>query len=292
MATSRPFSRSATDVSARRTYELLDEPIGRDYRSLIDAALAEGATGVLAVGGAEMSEAGRHVVESLRPHLATAPARGPGGQLLRFRLEAESSALLQSAADRLFAWRRPALPDNLCFFRADGSPWLVTIAAERLGYIELTQMERVRLAHNTPQLASVLAHRAAHDAILATFERRLEERVDPLVEELLAYARTVVGGGEGRDGLADALQQWVLSGDDLRVEVALEMIASLRMEELRPEVRELHQRLESESYAPPAVDANAVLRERWRARRRRQLDGVLLQLGPSPGVSGTAYPPG
>jgi hypothetical protein len=276
---SRPFSRSATDVSARRTYELLDEPVGRDYRSLIEAAVAERATGVLAVGGAEMSDSGRRLVESLRPHLARPPVAGPGGQLLHFHLGAESSELLLSAADRLFAWRGPTLPDNLCFFRADGSPWLVTIAAERLGYIELTPLERVRLANRTPQLASVLAHHAAHDAILATFERRLEERVDPLVEELLGYARTAVGAGEGRDGLADALQEWVLSGDDLRVQVALEMIASLRLAELRPEVAQLRSRLDAESFAPAAVAANAVLRERWRARRRRLLDGVLIQLG-------------
>jgi hypothetical protein len=276
---SRPFSRSATDVSARRTYQLLDEPVGRDYRSLIEAAAAEGASGVLTVGGEMLSDSGRAVVESLHAHLDGSPVEGPAGRLLRFRLGGESSTVLLNAADRLFAWRGPALPDNLCFFRADGSPWLVTVAAQRLGFIELTQLERVRLARNVPQLASVLAHQAAHDAILATFERRLEERVDPLVEELLGYARTLAAVGDGREGLADALQEWVMSGDDLRVEVALEMIASLRLEELRPEVEHLHGRLDDSSAVPAAVAGNAVLRERWRARRRRLLAGVLTQMG-------------
>jgi hypothetical protein len=276
---SRPFSRTATDVTARRTYELIDEPVGREYRNLVEAALAEGATGMLTVGAGDMSESGRQVVESLHPHLAGAPLRGPGGSLLRFQLGEASSAVLLSAADRLFAWRRPALPDNLCFFRSDGGPWLVTIAAERLGYIELTQLERVRLAHHAPQLASVLAYQAAHDAVLATFERRLEERVDPLVEELLGYARPLAGSGEGLDSVADALQMWVLSDDDLRVEVALEMIASLRMEVLRQKVTQLRARLDDEGSVPAAVAGNSVLRERWRARRRRLLDGVLIQLG-------------
>lgn len=276
---SRPFSRSATDVSARRTYELLDEPVGRDYRSLVEAAVTEGASGVLTVGDGELSPAGRHVVEVLRPLLAGSPTPGPGGHLLRFQLGEASSAVLLTAADRLFAWRRPALPDNLCFYRPDGSPWLVTIAAERLGYIELTQLERVRLAHTTPELASVLAHQAAHDAILATFERRLEERVDPLVDELLGHARRLTAGSEGRQGVVDALLVWVASGDDLRVEVALEMIASLRLQELRQEIEQLRARLDDEASVPRAVAANSVLRKRWRARRRRLVDGVLIQLG-------------
>lgn len=275
----RPFSRTATDVTARRTYELIDEPVGREYRNLVEAALAEGATGMLTVGSGDMSESGRQVVEALHPHLAGAPLRGPGGSLLRFQMGEASSAVLLSAADRLFAWRRPALPDNLCFFRSDGGPWLVTIAAERLGYIELTQLERVRLAHHAPQLASVLAYQAAHDAVLATFERRLEERVDPLVEELLGYARPLAASGDGLDSVADALQMWVLSDDDLRVEVALEMIASLRIEVLRKEVTQLRARLDDEESVPAAVAGNSVLRERWRARRRRLLDGVLIQLG-------------
>jgi hypothetical protein len=284
---SRPFTRTATDVTARRTYELIDEPVGREYRNLVEAALAEGATGMLTVGAGDMSETGRQVVESLHPHLAGAPVRGPGGSLLRFRLGEASSALLLSASDRLFAWRRPALPDNLCFFRADGGPWLVSIAAERLGYIELTPLERVRLSHQAPQLASVLAYQAAHEAVLATFERRLEERVDPLVEELLGYARPLADSGEGRDSVADALQVWVRSDDDLRVEVALEMIASLRMDVLRPEVSQLRRMLDDEASVPAAVAVNSVLRERWRARRRRLIDGVLIQLG-----AGTPPPAG
>jgi hypothetical protein len=276
---SRPFSRTATDVTARRTYELVDEPVGREYRNLVEAALVEGATGMLTVGAGDMSEAGRHVVESLHPHLEGTPVRGPGGSLLRFKLGDASSAVLLSAADRLFAWRRPALPDNLCFFRPDGGPWLVTIAAERLGFIELTQLERLRLAHHSPQLASVLAYQAAYDAVLATFERRVEERVDPLVEDLLGYARPLADSGEGLDSVADALQAWVLSNDDLRVEVALEMIASLRLEVLRREVTQLRTLLDDESAVPAAVAGNSVLSERWRARRRRLIDGVLIQLG-------------
>lgn len=274
---SRPFSRSATDISARRTYELLDEPSGAAYRSLIEAALAECSTGVLTVGGGSMAQVGRELVESLWPHLAAAPVTGPGGQLVRFRLVSESAALLTAAADRLFAWRRPQLPDNLCLFRSDGSPWMVTIAAEGLGYIEMTALERVRLAHTAPQVASVLAHQAARDAILATFERRLEERLDPLVEELLIHARTVIG--DNRDGLTDALQEWVLSGDDLRVAAALEMIASLRLEDLRVEVEELRSRIDGPAAGPVTFNDNPVLRERWRERRRRLLDGVLVQLG-------------
>src|ERR1035437_6789504 len=255
---SRPFSRSASDISARRTYELLDEPSGAAYRSLIEAALAECSTGVLTVGGGSMAQVGRELVESLWPHLAAAPVAGPGGQLVRFRLVSESAALLTAAADRLFAWRRPQLPDNLCLFRSDGSPWMVTIAAEGLGYIEMTALERVRLAHTAPQVASVLAHQAARDAILATFERRLEERLDPLT---------------------DALQEWVLSGDDLRVAAALEMIASLRLEDLRVEVEELRSRIDGPAAGPVTFNDNPVLRERWRERRRRLLDGVLVQLG-------------
>jgi hypothetical protein len=57
------------------------------------------------------------------------------------------------------------------------------------------------------------------------------------------------------------------------------MIASLRLEVLRREVTQLRALLDDETAVPAAVAGNSVLSERWRARRRRLIDGVLIQLG-------------
>lgn len=272
---SRPFTRSAADVSSRRTYDILDEPSADDYRSLIQAATAECRLAVLLIRGGGMSSHGQEVLERLRPHLADEPIRGPLGVILRFHLAAQCVEIIETVAPSLYAWRQPDLPEDLCLLRADGGPFLVSIAAERLGYIEMTPLERVRLGRAAPGVASVLAHQAAGDAILASFERRLEDAAAALAAELLAYSRSLTA--DGRDGLVDALQSWITSGDDVRVAAALEVSENLGVAEVLPWLQELQVRCVDEA-APAVFRRNTVLANRWHARQRRRLDRVLQSL--------------
>jgi hypothetical protein len=70
----------------------------------------------------------------------------------RYSLTPQTSAILGGAVEGLFEWIGPGLPEDLCILRADGSPWLVTIAHERDAYLELRDGERATLTENVPSL--------------------------------------------------------------------------------------------------------------------------------------------
>jgi len=267
--TSRPLLRtSRTDVSARKTYDLIDEPCGPEYDALLDGALAQCTTAVVWITGGERPAA---AVEALASHLMGENA--PGSRtVLRYRYNRDSAAVFKQLARGLYAWRQPQLPEDLALLRADGSPWLVSIARERLGYLELTPFEKLLLGRSAPGLVAVLAHQAARDAVAAYLERRYESHVEALAADLLRYAERMLR--EGREQVVEALSAWLESGDEVRVSAALEVVRALGVSELRREVSAVRRALDE----PHAVDAafrdNVLLRDRWRARRRRALEAA------------------
>ena len=257
------------DVSARKIYDVIDEPVGPEYDALLDSALTQCSTVVLSVRPDTLEPAANEVLDKLEPH-----RRASGGAVARFALDRDTVTILKQAARGLYAWRSPSLPENLCLLRGDGSPWLVSIASERLGYLELTPFEKLLLGRAAPGLAAVLAHQAARDAILAYFERRYESQVESLTAEVERYSRGLLD--EGRDGLIEALVDWLESDEPARVTVALDVVADLHITELRTEVATLHKAAMSDALPVPlAYRSNLVLRERWKAQRRRQLSRVL-----------------
>jgi hypothetical protein len=276
----RPFLRSSrVDTSARKTYDVIDEPVGPEYDALLDSALSQCSTVVLTVREEGLEPTAAAVLDELQPHRQQAGGDARGA-MARFALDRDTVSILKRAARGLYAWRHPGLPENLCLLRADGSPWLVSIAGERLGYLELAPFEKLLLGRAAPGLAAVLAHQAARDAILAYFERRYESHLEMLGAEIDAYGRNLAD--EGRDGLVEALGDWLESEEQARVTVALEAVGALRLHELRGEVETLQRAMTAETVpVPQAYRSNLVLRERWKARRRRQLERVLEQIAGS-----------
>lgn len=282
MATRPNIRLRSGDVSARKTYDLMDEPTDGDYRALLTCALSHCNTAVLSVDETRpLSESGRNLVEQIEKGRQSENRLG-STRYIRFTFDRDSAEMLGRSSPGLFAWSQPERPENLSLLRSDGSPWLVSIAGERLGYVELAPFEKLLLGRAAPGLAAVLAHQGARDAILASFERRLESTVEALEKELTGYATSVVD--EGRDGLVDALREWLQSGEQTRVAAAAGVVGSLRLIELAPEVTDLLDSLDAEVVSVPAVyRSNLVLRERWRARFARQLRSVLARLEPTKG---------
>ena len=259
-------------MSARKPYDIIAEPVGRDYFALIDGSLQYCDHAVLRTTGS-LDQSGSEVIRSLQPFSSAAPTPGEAG-VIRFALNIESAAILKSASNHLYGWMEPALPADLCLFRRDGSPWLMTVASEKLGYAELTTFERIRLAYNSEQLPAALVQRAARDAILAAFERRYESALEPLAADVSAHAATFLD--EGRDGLVDAVGDWLHSEDLTRVNLALSVTKDLRLDELIDEIETMR----NDAYAgrlraPSAFEHNSVLRDRWLAHYKTQLDETL-----------------
>ena len=63
-----------------------------------------------------------------------------------------SADILVKAADGLFDWLEPRLPEDLCLLRSDGSPWLVTITHERDAYFVMSREEGLLLTSHIPSL--------------------------------------------------------------------------------------------------------------------------------------------
>src|SRR6202142_1561821 len=136
--TVQPFLRTShSDVSARKTYDLLDEPTGPDYAGLLECALVQCSTAVLTVRQGEMDPEGQATVESLA-RFQQAKSIPAAGSLVRYALSRESVTVLQEATGGLYGWQHPGLPDNLCLYRGDGSPWLVSSAGAHIGYLEVS----------------------------------------------------------------------------------------------------------------------------------------------------------
>ena len=263
-----------SDLSARKAYDIIDEPVGREYWGLIDGALEHCNHGVVRADREVLGEDGTAVLDELLPFALSETSSAWLGNVMRFTLNVETAAIIKSATNHLYGWREPTLPSDLCLFRFDGSPWLVTVAAERLGYVELTAFEKLLLARSAPELPNTLALRAARDAVLAVFEQRYEIALDPLVTELSGHAAAFLD--DGRDGLIEALGVWLHATDPTRVTVALEVIAELGLDEFSEEVEDLRNDAYSGRVQPPSVfESNMVLQYRWLARFKAQLDRTL-----------------
>ncbi|MFN2451599.1 MAG: hypothetical protein ABR541_04530 [Candidatus Dormibacteria bacterium] len=260
--------RSSADVSARKTYDLIDEPVGGDYRSLLDVALPHCDSAVLGITAQPTAEA---VAALARLEPFAAQPSAPGGGIRRFHFTRESVPVLKQLAVGLYDWRAPDRPSDLCLLRSDGTPWMVSVAAQRLGYIELAPFERLLLTRTAPGLAAVMAHQGAKDAVLAVFERSFESRIEALARDMRDYAGAVVD--ESREGLVAALRDWLASDEQARMSVAVELAGTLQLDELRDDITEIRASLTADPELAPAVYShNSVLRDRWRARFLRQLE--------------------
>lgn len=143
-------------------YDLMQEPRGSLYQQLISASLRYCQTFLLVVRHSPpLAESGHATLRQLRAYLVDLEEspEWPGTRLFddratvsRFQLNNETATLLSSTVDGLYSWMQPAFPEDLCILRDDGTPWLVSIAHERDGYLLLTSDESAELATIVPGL--------------------------------------------------------------------------------------------------------------------------------------------
>lgn len=147
---------------SRVTYNIVHQPQGDLYRRLIETALRR-CTGFLVVvrKTVTLAVSARRTLKELDPFLegTSEQAEWPGTQLTdgraavsRYRLNRDSAVVLSQAANGLYGWLQPELPEDLCLLRADGTPWLVTISHERDAFLVLASDEFDALRSALPDL--------------------------------------------------------------------------------------------------------------------------------------------
>ncbi len=139
---------------------LLVEPAGNLYLDLVDYATSQCEIALLVVQSTlHLDPGGKWVLDQLAPFLnqKMESSEWPGTRLFgktawvyHYNLGPECAAVLKRTTGALFDWTQPKLPEDLCFLRGDGEPWLVSIAHERDAFLYLSEEEKLRLFDALP----------------------------------------------------------------------------------------------------------------------------------------------
>jgi hypothetical protein len=137
-----------------------DEPHGKAYHQLLNVAARFCDRFSVYTTGMVLRESGVSTLEELEPFRVglTETSIVPGSvlpfgavTLHQFKLSADSLVVLDRAADRLFAWSEPDLPNDLALLTG-GREFLVVLASDRVATLEVTEEERAALADAVPTL--------------------------------------------------------------------------------------------------------------------------------------------
>lgn len=150
----------------RRVFDVVHEPRDEVLRQLIHAIAQHSSIVVMVVrDDLGLSETGRSLLARLRPYLEE-ENRGsswPGTALLneeatisRFSLSGEVVDELIAAANGLYAWQQPMLPEDLAFLRDDATPILASICHEQDAYLDVSEEEYQSLTASVPGLREIL----------------------------------------------------------------------------------------------------------------------------------------
>ena len=154
----------------RITTTLWNEPSGRVYSALVDEARHSCKSALLVVRDLDSIDSrATTILKMLEQHQSerTQASEWPGTRLLqgsatvyRYHLTDGCAETLKRATHHLYGWLHPNLPEDLCFIRDDGSPWLVSIAHERDSYLQLSAAEVENLKIKLPELFAANPTRA------------------------------------------------------------------------------------------------------------------------------------
>jgi hypothetical protein len=138
------------------------EPRNGTYDTIIELAVRKRMIALLIVRRPErISKAALAVLDTLGPFVLNQriASEWPGTVLhggtavvREIELNEAAAAVLTSAAQGLYAWIHPDLPEDLCMLRPDRTPWLVSIAHEKDGYFELDAHELAELEAEVPEV--------------------------------------------------------------------------------------------------------------------------------------------
>jgi hypothetical protein len=174
------------------------------YRGLVAAGHRRDLSALLVVRGVhELSPRGQELLSALAGSLVahSSTSEWPGSRMQdaeasvnQYALTEATTAMLAAAAGGLYDWMAPKLPEDLCFIRPDGTPWLVSVAHERDAYVLLSQTEAVELLAELPALGAHL------DSPIGTVEIR-DDEVGPI------WIRFSVISGSGTARLSLSLRR-------------------------------------------------------------------------------------
>jgi Leucine-rich repeat (LRR) protein len=138
--------------------EIYDNPKDEAYRSLIDYAVKKCTKFVLVeVKDISSSSNVKKVLTALEPYIINKirsnkwPGTRSGSNnnlVYTYEFNEKSARILKEAANSLFSWAQPNLPEDLSFITEDGKEWLVNIAHEKIATLEIDEEEAKLLSNS------------------------------------------------------------------------------------------------------------------------------------------------
>jgi hypothetical protein len=149
-----------------QTLDFKASPSGPTYTALLECSLRFATRLMLVVRASiPLDASANELLNDLKDYLLSTEDRSkwPGTQLLQgraqvytFRLNEQVLSILSKAANGLFEWQQPGLPEDPALLREDGSPWLTTISHERDAFVTMSLEELAELKEECPMVASLL----------------------------------------------------------------------------------------------------------------------------------------
>ena len=148
------------------TYTFLVEPTDNLYYQLLEIAQSICKYALLVIlHTIPVDVTAKLALEQLTPFLVsiTESNEWPGtiltnstAQIYKYNLETECINVLKKLSTRLYDWKQPYLPEDICFLKEDGSAWLVTTSHEADSYLFLTDQEYFQLLEEVPALRNII----------------------------------------------------------------------------------------------------------------------------------------
>jgi len=144
----------------REVFNILQEPVDGAYRALVAFCSKRASEMLLVVREAQVLEATGQIairtIEALGAYCVYA-SEWPGTRLIGGRsarvyhipVTFESIGFVSNAVNSLYAWLAPALPEDLCFLRDDGTEILASISHEKDAYLRLSNDEYAELLEDS-----------------------------------------------------------------------------------------------------------------------------------------------
>ena len=143
-------------------YWIVREPTGLDYTQLIEFCAKRCAKFTFVLQRPKQLREGCHqFLDTLKKDLIEVidQTEWPGTKLTHsaapvhwFRLTPESIAVLKAKVSSIYEWLVPNLPEDLAFYRPDGSALLGTSSHERFTFINLAEGEPEEFKQEVPGL--------------------------------------------------------------------------------------------------------------------------------------------
>jgi hypothetical protein len=155
-------------MDQRPTHFILEgNPTGTQYGALIDFC-SKRSTKVSLIQPSVGTDESARILNQLEPYLTESAlvqewpgtrTRGLPRRILTYQVNEKSASIIKNSVTNLFEWCSPPMPEDVAFYRQDGSVLLATVGHESIGHLFITDEEMLELNKANPKVQLTIGTR-------------------------------------------------------------------------------------------------------------------------------------